>query len=608
MKFTWVVLAFLVLSISQVGYGQTFSGGPEGIAPTVTPSPTSTPTNTPTATNTPTSTPTPTATPTPTPTPTPSPTIAPCELYTLRSPDHQIDPGTSFLESMYQRYGLAPTNNFFSGEGASLSCLNNIIQAGVNICRSQPLGSYMCSLGSNGRQTVAGSFVDDYFITPYFFSINQATYNMYSDLEGLCYYFGGPFGYYPCLATYGPQISRQLNLAPFFTLKANYIDSNCNLVNDPGNRRICGELIVDVMISPISLILDPKIDLAQKKTVVQFPLDPNEPAKWHSWYGSKETPLLVVDPKRTGKILDGRQLIGSWTNGGDPANGKAWKDGYAALRSFDLDQDGSVSRLELDPLSLWFDENQNGISERGEVKTLNEVGISHLYYDGAERDEKTKHLSLNLGFRRESEGVLSNGASVDWFAQGFSSYTEGVSALEKEGKVFYSENSSGVTNRDKNLSDSRNRVASRNESLIEGVWEWSEITPKGKEFGGVLTLRASDNMVYGYNYTELPVVPKHNQKTPVSSIVFTMPLVGPIGSSLGDSISSPFKGGTEALSFKLFSTDTEREIAIFASLNRDTGELHGITMNMQREYRGSNDSVRTWTAKRVESNKTPPQK
>jgi hypothetical protein len=510
-----------------------------------------------------------------------------------------MNPGLSFLESMYQRYGLAPTNNFFSGEGASMSCLNNLIQAGSNICRSQPLGAYMCSLGSNGRQTVAGSFVDDYFITPYFFNINPTTYDTYSNLEGLCYFFGGPFGYYPCMATYGPLISQRLNLAPFFTLKANYIDTNCNLVTNPGTRRICGELVVDIMISPISLILDPHTVLETKKTVVQFPLDPNAPAKWHSWYASKDSPLLVVDPERTGNIVDGRQLIGNWTNGGDPATGKAWKDGYAALGSFDLNKDGVVSREELTPLSLWFDENQNGVSEAGEVKTLLETGITHLYYATPEKDENSKHLSMQLGFRRESQGIASNGASVDWFAQVFSSHGEGLRAIDNEGRKFDT-NVSHTSTHTSDKSTLRNIVKTNEESKIEGVWKWSEVTDEGTEFGGVLTLRASDNMVYGYNYTELPVIPKHNQTTPVSSIVFTMPLVGPIGSPFGDSVTSPFGGGSNKVSFKLFSTDPEREVTIFASLDKKSGELHGITMKMQRAVQGSKDAVRAWKATRVE--------
>lgn len=79
--------------------------------------------------------------------------------------------------------------------------------------------------------------------------------------------------------------------------------------------------------------------------------------------------LLVWDPRKTGEITSGRQLFGSvtwWL---------FWPDGYEPLSLLDDDGDGWLRGKELVGLSVWMDQNSDGRSQPGEVKSVEEMGI-----------------------------------------------------------------------------------------------------------------------------------------------------------------------------------------------------------------------------------------
>jgi hypothetical protein len=72
---------------------------------------------------------------------------------------------------------------------------------------------------------------------------------------------------------------------------------------------------------------------------------------------------LVLDPDWRGEVRSHDDLI---TNG------------FAALRELDENADGELTGGELTVLSLWRDENGNGVSEPGEVLPANVHGIASL--------------------------------------------------------------------------------------------------------------------------------------------------------------------------------------------------------------------------------------
>jgi hypothetical protein len=85
---------------------------------------------------------------------------------------------------------------------------------------------------------------------------------------------------------------------------------------------------------------------------------------------------LVWDPEWRGEVRSGFDVIGqrTWS--------VFWSDGFEALRALDDNRDGELTGGELGGLSLWRDENANGVSDPGEVLPANVHGIAALAVRG----------------------------------------------------------------------------------------------------------------------------------------------------------------------------------------------------------------------------------
>ncbi|WP_300454594.1 calcium-binding protein [Accumulibacter sp.] len=92
---------------------------------------------------------------------------------------------------------------------------------------------------------------------------------------------------------------------------------------------------------------------------------------------SSDDGFLVLDRNGNGVIDSGRELFGDSTIKSD---GKSAADGFAALADLDSNADGKVSRLDAQfaGLRVWRDLNQDGISQSGELFTLNALGIASI--------------------------------------------------------------------------------------------------------------------------------------------------------------------------------------------------------------------------------------
>ena len=55
-----------------------------------------------------------------------------------------------------------------------------------------------------------------------------------------------------------------------------------------------------------------------------------------------------------------------------------WSDGYRALDALDDTRDGELRGDELRGLAVWFDRNQNGVSDAGEVVPIEQTGIAAI--------------------------------------------------------------------------------------------------------------------------------------------------------------------------------------------------------------------------------------
>jgi hypothetical protein len=96
------------------------------------------------------------------------------------------------------------------------------------------------------------------------------------------------------------------------------------------------------------------------------------PRRW-TWI-TRDAAWLVHDPTRSGRVESALQLLGNVTFW------LFWQHGFEPLEALDDDRDGEVRGAELRGLALWHDRNGNGVSERGEVRPIEEHAIVGLRY------------------------------------------------------------------------------------------------------------------------------------------------------------------------------------------------------------------------------------
>ncbi len=84
--------------------------------------------------------------------------------------------------------------------------------------------------------------------------------------------------------------------------------------------------------------------------------------------------ILVLDRNGNGVIDDGRELFGDNTI---KKNGQKAKDGVDALKDYDSNGDGKFGKSDavFNQVKVWRDINQDGVSQRDELFTLNQLNI-----------------------------------------------------------------------------------------------------------------------------------------------------------------------------------------------------------------------------------------
>lgn len=110
--------------------------------------------------------------------------------------------------------------------------------------------------------------------------------------------------------------------------------------------------------------------------------------------------LLALDLNNNGKIDSGRELFGDATllqNGGKASNG------YLALAQHDYNNDGVIDKKDkiYSKLLVWVDANGDAITQKGELKPLQALGITGIgvSYEDTHADERIHHndkLARNL--------------------------------------------------------------------------------------------------------------------------------------------------------------------------------------------------------------------
>lgn len=120
---------------------------------------------------------------------------------------------------------------------------------------------------------------------------------------------------------------------------------------------------------------------------VHFDLDNSGFSELTGWVG-KDDGLLALDKNNNGLIDSGSELFGNNTV---LESGENAENGFIALAELDSNSDGVISQADdsFDDLRVWQDVNSNGITDSGELKSLQELNIAELgltYSDSNEVD------------------------------------------------------------------------------------------------------------------------------------------------------------------------------------------------------------------------------
>ena len=162
----------------------------------------------------------------------------------------------------------------------------------------------------------------------------------------------------------GWQANRELNITAL------------NQLDQPGAQ--VGSYVV-VMYSPLVLSFE---ESRQVHTInplrsrVSFDLNADGSKEKTGWIQGNSGFLVVADQR--GRVKDGSQMFGQATL--LAGTHKRANDGFAALASYDANHDGVVSKADpiFKKLGVWFDKNENGISEPWEVRSLSELGVTKI--------------------------------------------------------------------------------------------------------------------------------------------------------------------------------------------------------------------------------------
>lgn len=146
-------------------------------------------------------------------------------------------------------------------------------------------------------------------------------------------------------------------------------------------------------------------ELLDPETFVHFPVQGWGWLERCSWI-KPDAALLVWNPSGSGRIQSGAQLFGGYTWE------LFWKNGYEPLCILDVNNDGSLTGVELEKIAAWEDRNSNGVSDVGEVIPLDEYGVTALSTQFTGTDDI--HLTNPAGVTFKDGRVLP---TWDWMVK-----------------------------------------------------------------------------------------------------------------------------------------------------------------------------------------------
>ena len=154
--------------------------------------------------------------------------------------------------------------------------------------------------------------------------------------------------------------------------------------------------------------------ISRKGNVNFFDLNNNGFLERTGWVGADDG-LLALDLNNNGIIDNGAELFGNNTR---LPNGENAKNGFEALKQYDSNNDGILNEQDKiwSDLRVWQDSNSNAITDAGELKTMQEAGISSisLKYKDSYHTDQQGNAHKQIGSAQKANGDTTTVSDV-WF-------------------------------------------------------------------------------------------------------------------------------------------------------------------------------------------------
>jgi hypothetical protein len=158
---------------------------------------------------------------------------------------------------------------------------------------------------------------------------------------------------------------------------------------------------------------DGTLNTTTLKNGVSFDVNNNGTVERTAW-AARGDGLLVRDINADGTINNGGELFGSGTVLPD---GTKAVDGYVAMRALDSNLDGLLNANDkaFGELKVWVDQNGDGITNKGELTSLADAGISSISLNAASTNiVDNGNLVGLMGSYTSTDGVTHTMGDV-WF-------------------------------------------------------------------------------------------------------------------------------------------------------------------------------------------------
>lgn len=230
-----------------------------------------------------------------------------------------------------------------------------------------------------------------------------------------------------------------------FDEDGNYMDPDKNAGDGMGGAAGDAGNAEGAKVDPLILDINKNgFDIETKKYGAHFDLNCDGFAEKINW--TRKDAILALDKNHNGAIDDGSEVFGDYHL---LADGIKAKNGFEALAQYDTNGDGVIDENDeiFDQLRLWVDENGDGVSDQGELKSLKDMHIKaiNLDYDYVNQPTGTEALIGNVAtFVYEDDTVGNIGEmwvssdlydAIEKVIVGVTDMTDGLPNVRSYGKV-----------------------------------------------------------------------------------------------------------------------------------------------------------------------------